>query len=110
MRERYAEWPAAVVAAAVRVRRHEFYLRGSGCVRLGERLPWHTDFKTDREWPLQYSPDIEYAELDRPTDVKVPWERVFVHRDTDMGRAQFHDTPGHTYQNYQSQIRLSMKI
>ena len=27
-------------------------------------------------------------------DVKVPWERVFVYRDTDMCRAQFHDTPG----------------
>lgn len=43
-------------------------------------------------------------------EVKVPWERVFVHRDPDMCRAQFHDTPGHTYQNYQSQIRLSVKI
>jgi 4-hydroxyphenylacetate 3-monooxygenase len=43
-------------------------------------------------------------------DVKVPWERVFVHRDTDMCRAQFHDTSGHAYQNYQAQIRLSVKI
>jgi 4-hydroxyphenylacetate 3-monooxygenase len=43
-------------------------------------------------------------------DVKVPWERVFVYRDTDMCRAQFHDTLGHTLQNYQSQIRLSVKI
>jgi 4-hydroxyphenylacetate 3-monooxygenase len=43
-------------------------------------------------------------------DVKVPWQRLFVYRDTDMCRAQFHDTPGHTYQNYQSQIRLSVKI
>jgi 4-hydroxyphenylacetate 3-monooxygenase len=43
-------------------------------------------------------------------DVKVPWERVFVHRDTDMCRAQFHDTPGHSYQNYQAQIRLSVKL
>jgi 4-hydroxyphenylacetate 3-monooxygenase len=43
-------------------------------------------------------------------DVKVPWERVFVHRDPDMCRAQFHDTAGHVYQNYQSQIRLSIKI
>jgi 4-hydroxyphenylacetate 3-monooxygenase len=43
-------------------------------------------------------------------DVKVPWERLFVYRDTDLCRAQFHDTPGHTYQNYQSQIRLSVKI
>lgn len=43
-------------------------------------------------------------------DVKVPWERIFVHRDTDMCRAQFHDTPSHSYQNYQAQIRLSVKI
>ena len=43
-------------------------------------------------------------------DVKVPWERVFVHRDPDMCRAQFHDTPAHTYQNYQAQIRLSVKM
>ncbi|MBV8511400.1 MAG: 4-hydroxyphenylacetate 3-monooxygenase [Xanthobacteraceae bacterium] len=42
--------------------------------------------------------------------VKVPWERIFVHRDVDMCRAQFHDTPGHIYQNYQSQIRLVVKL
>jgi len=27
-------------------------------------------------------------------DVKVPWDRVFVYRDPDMCRAQFHDTQG----------------
>lgn len=43
-------------------------------------------------------------------DVKVPWDRVFVHRDVDMCRAQFHDTPGHIFQNYQAQIRLSEKL
>ena len=43
-------------------------------------------------------------------DVKVAWDRVFVHRDIDMCRAQFHDTPGHIYQNYQSQIRLVTKL
>jgi 4-hydroxyphenylacetate 3-monooxygenase len=43
-------------------------------------------------------------------DVKVPWDRVFIYRDTDACRAQFHDTPGHAYQNYQAQIRLSVKI
>jgi 4-hydroxyphenylacetate 3-monooxygenase len=43
-------------------------------------------------------------------DVKVPWERVFVHRDTHMCRAQFHETPAHVYQNYQAQIRLTVKI
>lgn len=43
-------------------------------------------------------------------DVKVPRERLFVLRDTDMCRAQFHDTAGHIMQNYQAQIRLSVKL
>jgi 4-hydroxyphenylacetate 3-monooxygenase len=43
-------------------------------------------------------------------EVKVPWERVFVYRDTDMCRAQFHDTPAHVFQNYQGQIRLMVKM
>ena len=43
-------------------------------------------------------------------DVKVPWDRIFVYRDTDMCRQQFHETYGHSYQNYQAQIRLSVKI
>jgi 4-hydroxyphenylacetate 3-monooxygenase len=43
-------------------------------------------------------------------NVKVPWDRVFVYRDTDMCRAQFHDTLGHTFQNYQAQIRLAVKV
>ncbi len=43
-------------------------------------------------------------------DVKVPWDRVFVCRDTDMCRAQFHDTAGHIMQNYQAQIRLAVKL
>lgn len=43
-------------------------------------------------------------------DVKAPWDLVFVHRDPDMCRRQFHETPGHIYQNYQAQIRLSVKL
>ncbi len=43
-------------------------------------------------------------------DVKVPWERVFVFKDPDMCRAQFHDTPGHVFQNHQSQARLLVKL
>jgi 4-hydroxyphenylacetate 3-monooxygenase len=43
-------------------------------------------------------------------DVRVSWDRVFVNRNVDMCRAQFHDTPGHIYQNYQAQIRLTVKL
>ena len=43
-------------------------------------------------------------------NVKVPWERVFVSRHVQMCLDQFHNTPGHVFQNYQSQIRLSVKL
>src|SRR6266508_3174051 len=65
---------AAVLAAADAALRHEFDLLGSGPRDLGDRLPWHTDFKVGRTWEAEYASAIQYAELDRPTDVKVPWE------------------------------------
>ncbi len=43
-------------------------------------------------------------------DAKIGWERVFVDRDVAMTLAQFHETPAHVYQNYQAQIRLSVKM
>ena len=43
-------------------------------------------------------------------DVKVPWDRMFVHKSVEMCFNQFHGTPGHVFQNYQAQIRLSVKI
>jgi 4-hydroxyphenylacetate 3-monooxygenase len=43
-------------------------------------------------------------------EVKIPWERVFVYRDTSCQLAQWHDTPAHSYQNYQSEIRLLVKL
>jgi hypothetical protein len=63
-----------IVSDADRSLRHEFDLLGSGPTVLGHEIPWLTDFKTGRTWPLQYCRDIQYNELDRPTDVKVPWE------------------------------------
>ena len=43
-------------------------------------------------------------------DVKVPWNRVFVNQDIAMCQKQFHATPAHVYQNYQSQVRLMVKM
>jgi uncharacterized heparinase superfamily protein len=84
---RYPDARAAIVRTADAALRHEFDLLGSGPVRLGVRLPWHTDFKTGREWALQYAGDIEYNELDRPTDVKVPWELSRCQHFTALGQA-----------------------
>src|SRR5206468_519846 len=43
-------------------------------------------------------------------DVKVPWERVFVHNDIQLAQAQWHAIPTHVYQNYQCQVRLMVKM
>ncbi len=86
-RARYADGAAAIVEAANRVLRHEFDLLGSGSVTLGPTLPWHRDFKAARDWPLQYASDIDYMELDRPTDVKVPWELSRCQHFTTLGQA-----------------------
>ncbi|HWH82585.1 MAG TPA: 4-hydroxyphenylacetate 3-hydroxylase N-terminal domain-containing protein [Burkholderiaceae bacterium] len=42
--------------------------------------------------------------------VKVPWERVFLIGDIAAVRQQWSETPAHVYQNYQSQIRLMVKL
>jgi len=73
-RREYAGAVDRIIADADRSLRHEFDLLGSGPIALGEHIPWLTDFKTGKLWPLQYCRHIEYNELDRPTDVKVPWE------------------------------------
>ncbi|MEM9317288.1 MAG: 4-hydroxyphenylacetate 3-hydroxylase N-terminal domain-containing protein, partial [Pseudomonadota bacterium] len=43
-------------------------------------------------------------------DVKVPKDRIFVNQNVEMSNRQFHGTPGHISQNYQSMIRLSAKL
>jgi hypothetical protein len=78
---------ADIIERAEAALRHEFDLLGSGPVCLGPSIPWSTDFKTGRQWPLDYSPDIEYNELDRPTDVKVPWELSRCQHFTSLGQA-----------------------
>jgi 4-hydroxyphenylacetate 3-monooxygenase len=43
-------------------------------------------------------------------DVRIPWERVFVFNDVQMAAAQWYSIPTHCYQNYQCQIRLTVKL
>lgn len=85
---RYPEAAALTSAAADRILAHEFDLLGSGPVALGPRLPWTTDFKSGRSWPMAYASDITIDDLDRPSDIKVPWE---------LSRCQHFATLGQAY-------------
>ncbi len=84
---RYPEEAALTRAAADRALAHEFDLLGSGPVTLGPRLPWTTDFKSGRTWPLAYAADIAVNDLDRPSDIKVPWELSRCQHFTTLGQA-----------------------
>ncbi|HJZ78057.1 MAG TPA: alginate lyase family protein [Vicinamibacterales bacterium] len=84
---RFPEKRAEILAAADRVLRHEFDLLGSGGVLLGSALPWHVDFKSGREWPIEYAGSVDYSELDKPSDVKVPWELSRSQHFTVLGQA-----------------------
>ena len=43
-------------------------------------------------------------------EVKIPWDRVFIHRDIKMAQAQWRQTRSHVHQNYQCAIRLMVKL
>jgi hypothetical protein len=85
--ERFTSAAGRLVTTADAALRHEFDLLGSGPRALGDRLPWLEDFKTGRRYPPQYCRDIEYMELDKPTDVKVPWELSRCQHFTAFGQA-----------------------
>jgi 4-hydroxyphenylacetate 3-monooxygenase len=82
---------------------------GTKGLKMLSRKSFEASALSEYDNPLAYRYDENDA-LVFFDDVKVPWERVFLLRNTDMCRAQLHDTPAHVYQNYQAQIRLSVKL
>jgi len=66
--------PDRVFTDAERALRNEIDLLGSGPVSLGTTIDWHCDPKTGHRWPPRFHRDIDYVNLDRPSDVKLPWE------------------------------------
>src|SRR5438445_10946762 len=64
--------PTRVREAAARVLERRVDLVGTGPTELGRPIDWDVDFKTGARWPPGYGRRIEYAQLDRSSDVKVP--------------------------------------
>lgn len=53
---------------------HRVQFLGTPLHELGDDIDWHTDFKVGKTWPPRFFRDIEYANLDQPSDVKIAWE------------------------------------
>jgi 4-hydroxyphenylacetate 3-monooxygenase len=76
---------------------------------LWSRKPFAAELSDPADYPLAARFDESDAIImcDR---VFVPWERVFVHRDTEMTRHIYQQTPGQCLGNHQSNVRFWAKM
>ena len=63
-----------IIAAAEAATQRQVDLLGSGPVTLDKPIPWHKDFKSGHSWPDVPFRRVDFMDLDRDSDVKVPWE------------------------------------
>jgi 4-hydroxyphenylacetate 3-monooxygenase len=63
------------------------------------------EFDSPLTWRFDESDSMVMCE-----EVKVPWEKVFVHMDAVLARDVYIKTPGHCYGNHQSNVRFHAKM
>ncbi len=78
-------------------------------LKILSRRSYEAAANSDFDYPLSARFDENDA-LIFFDDVRVPWDRVFVNGDIRTQFAQWHATPAHSYQNYQAEIRLMVKL
>lgn len=76
---------------------------------LWSRKPFARDAISEFETPLTWRFD-ETDSMVMCDEVKVPWEKVFVHMDALLARDVYIKTPGHCYGNHQSNVRFHAKM
>ena len=101
----YAAEREALRRKVERVLSHEFDLLGSGPTALGPEIDWSRDFKSGRTWDLVPSETIDGAEVERESDVKVPWELSRFQHLTALGRAWIIDRDPRLPVELEAQVR-----
>ena len=76
---------------------------------LWSRKPYERYAPSEFENPLTWRFD-ETDSMVMCDNVKVPWEKVFVHNDAILAREIYIRTPGHCYGNHQSNVRFHAKM
>ena len=78
-------------------------------VSIWSRKPYEATANTEFDMPLS----ARFDETDAAIlfeNVKVPWERVFLHNNVPMTREIYFRTPGHSLANHQANIRFAEKL
>jgi 4-hydroxyphenylacetate 3-monooxygenase len=78
-------------------------------LKLWSRQPVEHKAESEFDSPLSYRYDESDSML-LCDDVKVPWERVFVHGDALLSRDIYIKTPSHCFGNHQSNVRYGSKM
>jgi 4-hydroxyphenylacetate 3-monooxygenase len=78
-------------------------------VTLWSRKPFERHAPSEFDNPLTWRFD-ETDSMVMCENVKVPWEKVFVHMDAILAREIYIKTPGHCYGNHQSNVRFHEKM
>jgi 4-hydroxyphenylacetate 3-monooxygenase len=73
------------------------------------RQPISLNAENQFDAPLTWAYD-ETDVLVMCDEVKVPWEKIFVHNDAILAREVYINTPGHCYGNHQSNVRFWSKM
>ena len=76
---------------------------------LWSRKSFEREARSEFDSPLAYRFD-ETDSMVMCENVKVPWERVFVHDDAILSREVYVKTPSHCFGNHQSNVRYWSKI
>ncbi|RAL21990.1 4-hydroxyphenylacetate 3-hydroxylase family protein [Thermoflavimicrobium daqui] len=78
-------------------------------LKLYARPSYAQDKPSTFDYPLstQFDESDSFVVFD---DVFIPWEQVFVYKNIDLVKAQFHETPAHALGNNQAQIRFTTKL
>ncbi|HXU42952.1 MAG TPA: 4-hydroxyphenylacetate 3-hydroxylase N-terminal domain-containing protein [Burkholderiales bacterium] len=82
---------------------------GTPGVTLWSRKPFELHARCEFDNPLAWRFD-ETDSMVMCDNVKVPWERVFVHMDAILAREIYIRTAGHCYGNHQSNVRFHAKM
>ena len=74
LKKKAPEVLSAITKEADRICGHTFNLLGSGEIKLGPQIDWHSDFKSGYRWdPQLFCADVPHGHLPG-VDIKVPWE------------------------------------
>jgi 4-hydroxyphenylacetate 3-monooxygenase len=76
---------------------------------LWSRQPYAAGIRFEVDYPLSYSFDEGDCVI-VCDEVKVPWERVFVHDNTELSRGCWITSPANCFSNHQSNVRFWSKM